>query len=113
MDKKPKSPEEFGLTDKTIYIYPQKAMPYWLQFTPKEFLNRMIHDIGAPLYPIGDLLGILIESMDEGEIYVEEHSVYTNLDEHIHTSGQALINLWSIIAVMTQYAEELEELSDK
>ena len=83
MEKKRKRPEEFGLTDKTIYIYPQKAMPYWLQFTPKEFLNRMIHDAGVPLYPIRDLLGFLGESMEEGEISFEGQLGLTNLDEHI------------------------------
>ena len=71
--EKPVHWRKWKLTEETLYK-PDRAMPYWLQFAPPDFIHALADDLEREVQGINDLVQFMLGDSDAAALPLDELS---------------------------------------
>jgi hypothetical protein len=73
MTAKPIHWRKMKLTEESLYK-PDRAMLYWLQFPPDDFIRRVVHDMQHEIQGIQDVLEFVLNDSDAAALTIDDLS---------------------------------------
>lgn len=98
---------KWKLTEETLYK-PDRAMPYWMQFAPPDFIRAVVDDMQREVLGIDNLVEFMLADSDAAGLTLEELSQKMTVQEICELILRRTRKAQAILDVACNYANAIQ-----